>query len=399
MAHGIFLPKQKEKWSAFLFLLMIVYVSLRIYRNSFNFDSEQQGGVWNYLSLVYVLCGFYYIMRGRAQNRIFAPFLCYTFIVLLHEVLHVSSLSLANLYYFATAPFFVFVVIVFYCSNARRSKLLIRIIRYCFILIFGLIIYSLLGRRTGRIDDSLLSDVYYLLCYLPIFLLYEEKPVYKIVAILCTGAAIILSDKRAALIGYLVLLGCQFLFFSSHLRRKSRIRNFMVFVLVAVLLYLVYSYFDDTVGIRILFRMSMLQSTGGAGRAQLYSRIVQAFFEMVFGHGRGTILQIPGVSFAAAHSDFLHILYIYGIAPFFVFIGIYVRLFREWVKMKKFSYPYSNLFIGALGVFLILSLFSTFCVAFGYVICGSAFWGLSLADWRAYREGGKIVEINNRNNA
>jgi len=225
---------------------------------------------------------------------------------------------------------------------------------------------------------------------LPLLLMYEKNGIIKIAATVGTGLLIVISEKRVALIAYGLFVFIQYVIADRSIEGRKKIRRSIALILVITGTYFGYRYLLSTIGSRLLFRMSMLAETGGAGRSRIYLAIWNAFCEssiteQLFGHGRGTIALIPGVNHSAAHSDFLHILYVYGVVPFILFCLLYLQLFLEWRKMKKKAYPNASLYLGGYMICLMLSLFSTFCVSFGYVTCGAAFLGIVLADWNQYK--------------
>lgn len=375
----------------FLILLMTVFSLLRIYRNSILFNSGEQGGIWNIIAGVFVIIGIFAILKKRMISKnVFFVLLLYSMLIWVHEFIHFSGFTVNNIYYFITAPYFVFVMFAFYYFHGESKHAVIWIIRISYIAVFSMLVYSFIRFRRGTLEDLLLADVYYPLCLLPILFLFEKKGIVKILATIGTGILIIISEKRAALIGFTVFVLCQYVFSDKNVTRRDKIKKASAIILILATSFYGYLILLNTIGSRLIFRMSMLVDTGGAGRSRIYSAIIKAFFqssiiEQLIGHGRGSIALIPNVNHTSAHSDFLHILYVYGLLPFVLFLMFYVQLFLEWVKMKKSHYPYSSLFFGGYCICLLLSMFSTFCVSFGYVTCGAAFMGLILSDWRKYQ--------------
>lgn len=383
--------KSENRRFVFLILLMSLFSLMRIYRNSIQFNSSQQGGIWNIMAVLFVVVGITALFQNRKiPGGVFATLLLYAVVVWVHEIIHFSGFSANNLYYFITAPYFVFVLYTFFHSYTEKKDSVIWIIRFSFIAISVMLVYSFLRFRRGTLDDLLLADVYYLLCLLPMLMLYEKNEMVKVVATIGTGLLIVISEKRAALIAFALFVFIQYVLGDKSIKKNKKTRRTIALLGVIIGTYFGYRYLLNTVGSRMLFRMSMLAETGGAGRSRMYLAIWEAFressiVEKLLGHGRGTIALIPGVNHSAAHSDFLHILYVYGVLPFVLFCLFYFRLFIEWHKMKRSAYPYASLYLGGLTICLMLSLFSTFCVSFGYVTCGAAFLGIILADWNQYR--------------
>ena len=388
---------ENRRYIALIFL-MSIFSLLRIYRNSIQYSSDQQGGIWNIMAALFVILGIVALFQNRTVSRgVFSTLLLYSTLIWVHEIIHFTGISTNNLYYLITAPYFVFVMYVFYHNYVEDKESVTWIIRFSFIIIFGMLIYSFLRLRRGTLDDLLLADVYYLLCLLPLLMMYEKNGLVKIAATIGTGLLIVISEKRAALIAYGLFVFIQYVIADKSIEGHKKLRRSIALIVVIIGTYFGYRYLLSTIGSRLLFRMSMLAETGGSGRARMYLAIWNAFresniIEKLFGHGRGTIALIPGVNHSAAHSDFLHILYVYGVIPFILFCLFYLQLFLEWRKMKKYAYPNASLYLGGFIICLMLSLFSTFCVSFGYVTCGAAFLGIILSDWNKYKNSREIIK-------
>jgi hypothetical protein len=390
MMAGSRVKKSGASYYLALIAVLIVFSIARIYRNSININSLQQGGIWNVLAAALVLIGLFSFVRLPRKPQAFVPMMVYAVWVWCADLLHAGDLSVYTLYYAITAPYFAFVAFAFYVACPAPSKSVVWVNRMAFFSIAAILFYVLFHLRSGTLEDLLLADVYYALCFLPLLLMYEPKLLVQLAAILATALLLVLSEKRAGLIGFLAFLFCQYMMGQKNEHVRQKLRRPVVLALVLGLCFLGYAYIRADIGSRLLFRMGKLVETGGAGRSRIYLAIWQAFLEsplkeQFFGHGRGSILFVPGVFHASAHSDFFHVLYVYGILPFLLFCSIYFFLFLEWKEMKRWNYPRANLFLGGMLLSGLLSMFSTFCVAFGYVTCGAAFWGVALADWHKFK--------------
>ena len=386
-----------------LILVLTVFSLARIYRNSINVNSLQQGGIWNVLAAALVLIGLFSFLRLPRKPRVFVPMMIYAVWACCADLVHAGDLNVNTLYYAITAPYFAFVAFAFYVACPLPSKSVVWANRIAFFSISAILLYVLFHLRSGALDDLLLADVYYALCCLPLLLMFEPKSSVQLAAILLTALLLVLSEKRTGLIGFLAFLFCHYMMGQKNGHQRKRFGRPAMLAFVLGLCFLVYSHISASMGSRLFFRMGRLVETGGAGRADLYQAIWNAFLasspkEQFFGHGRGSIAEISGVSHLTAHSDFLHVLYIYGLFAFLIFCTIYFLLFLEFREMREWDYPNANLFLGGMLLSGLLSLFSTFCVAFGYVTCGAAFWGVILADWHRFKaDKGARNEIHHGN--
>lgn len=381
----------------FIWLMLLVGIlsALRIYRNSFNYSSTQQGGIWNVITIIFMLFAVFHLLRRR--NHFANPIkilLAYTFMVVFNGLITMQVFSINGLYYLFMIPYFVYVTICFSTVSHMPDNKSTFYVRAIFFIIWLLCMGSIVGFRLGVIRYSMVADSYYVLCMLPLLLMYEPKKSIKLLGTFCTGVIVAFSLKRVGLIAFVMLLLLYYLFEEDRNDVKKKVTTIFKIALLFAVLYAGYLYLAKRYNLNLLERMANLSEDGGSGRDFFYKTIIESYINsdlksQIFGHGRDTLsnILIRNTVHSSAHDDFLEILYNYGLVPAILLFAYYISLISEWIKMRKQKYPNSNIYIAGVSCSLIMSLFSTYCVAFAYVTCGAAFIGYVLGDWQKYKTG------------
>lgn len=377
------------------FFLITVFSILKIYRNSLGYYNVGEGGIWNFIPIVFLIDAFLLVYVMSKKLSLFPRSIKYALASAILSQIHAlfmwDSFSYYKVYSYFMITYYVCVLIVFYVvgkyADTKSNNLL------CMCMIVAILIMAFISIyyfRTNRITFSMISNVYYALCILPFAFVLCKKPVVNWSISIFVGIVILLSGKRAGLIAL-------FAFFVISAFVKALKKDYlealvrMLFLVLAGGFSLVFlnDFVQSHFNIDILGRMTNLINDGGSGRVDLYRDIIEAVRTsdlqyIIFGHGMKSTGNITALT--TAHDDFLEILYDYGIGPTVLFILFYLRLFCEGVQMYKTGYTYSCYFWGEIIISLILSLFSTYCVDFSYVTCGMAFLGFMLAQGQRYSD-------------
>ena len=384
--------KARFKW---LIFLVGILSALRIYRNSFNYSSTQQGGIWNIITIVFMFFALFHLARQRTQfAKPIKILFVYSFLVIINGLISMQSLTISGIYYLLMIPYFVYVTICFSTVGHKPENKSIFFVRFVFFGIWFLGMASIVGFRLGFLRYSMVADCYYVLCLLPLLLMYDSSHSVKLFGTICTGVLIAFSLKRVGFIAYILLLVLYYLFENNEKSVTKKLSTLFRIVVLFTLLYAGYLYLAKVFNLTLLERMARLSEDGGSGRDFFYRTIIDSYINsdlksQIFGHGRDTLsnILVRNTVHSSAHDDFLEVLYNYGLLPAILLFAYYISLIFEWLKMRKQQYPYSNIYIAGVCCSLIMSLFSTYCVAFAYVTCGAAFIGYTLGDWQNYKAG------------
>lgn len=386
------LYQHKERLFLYAMSLLCLLSVTRIYRNSVKYESMQQGGVWNIITLIFwIIAVIVIITRGKKiLNEIpICLAVLYSLTAQFNAFAQIRVFSIFNVYNIMMLSFFTCVMIVFY--HAYHGPLLhkeLLFVRGCVLFIFTFSFYSMFAYRTSTIGFSLVADAYYALCILPFYCMVEKNMQLRKVAYWIVGIIIIFSSKRTGLIAFAL-----FAMLTYTDKNQSFFKRFVLFALSLLLIFYGYSYLVSHYDLNIIDRLTHIAKDGGSGRSWMYARIYRAICKadivpFFFGHGFGSIEKLL-VLYKNAHNDFLEITYSYGFFPCLAFVGYYISCLFTALKMRKLGYPKYRVFLGGILINLILSMFSVYCVGFAYVICGSAFVGYALSDWNYFKRSKK----------
>ncbi len=393
------MTKTKNKPLLFFLITMSAYMFLKIHRNSLDGDSTTQGGIWNVINILFVFSAVCIVFFGklnfaRLPGCIGFAYL-YSGLALFFSIINFKAFSISTLFSLAMILYFPSVMFVFYiCSlwGAGRSEK--RFLMLSFYAVAFFCLYLMVLRIQGQ-KEIYQSDMYFLLCLLPLVFLYrKESGLY--IPLIIVSAVVILSAKRTAALG---LVGAIFVFFlvQAFLQKNVKVffKSFCRLLLVAFVLLLVYQYLASRYDITLLERLGNLEEDGGSGRDDIYRNLWKAIKEApiirwVIGYGDKAVLRVYGRT-SAAHNDFLEIMYDYGIFPLLAIITFYVSMIKECLKMIGARFWGAPAFAAGLVISLFMSMFSNYMVTFTHIIGMAAFWGICLAEWKKYRSDGTLL--------
>ncbi len=370
-------------------VLLMVFCVTKVLRGTDN-ERTTQGGIWNYISLIYyplfLLCLYRY--RSFRVTTIFSVSAIYCIVTALISLLgKTKSMSIELLYQIIMLPYPFLVLGVFYFSfrsverENHAEKLILVTYYICLILNLATISrYQLFGGQR-----PMASDIYYSLCLFPFALVLKQKRQSRILVTILQFFACFLSNKRAGFLGMLCGVVVYYMISLSYSGRKNVIRAAIRLLLLAASVFLVYRfsvYFDNRFKLNIYSRLYRVFEDEGSGRTNLYQTIIRSYRQSeplakLFGHGIGSIRVISSTT--RAHNDFLETLYSYGFFSFACFLSFHVGMVVKAIKMLKKKSPYSAVFMMSIVISAFLSSFSFFLTYFTYVTGMTAFWGYLLA--------------------
>lgn len=236
--------------------------------------------------------------------------------------------------------------------------------------------------------------VYYLLMFLPFTSMINSKILRKILYLLQV-AAVLISNKRTALIALVCYLVCFEWMNNKYVSRKKKVCKAVILILLLVALYIAFPVICEKLNITVFneLRLSHIEEDGGSNRLFIYGQLWKAqknagLIHWGIGSGYNSVLLskicTDGIlgEFVSAHNDFLEVLYDYGIIGLFSYISFFVCMFKTATKMKKDDYKYRIPLICSIIMVLFISLTSHLIIYLNYYAITFAFWALCLADYR-----------------
>ena len=188
-------------------MIMLGISSLtKLYRNSYNYNSTQQGGIWNIVSLLFIFIAFLYYLKN---NKVKIPFaiksaLVYSAFSVFNCLIVEQDMSVFDLYSILMIVFYPCVMLVFYyiglfTNIARRDKIITNIV---FVAIIMIVLLSLISLRAARVDYVMVSIAYYPLCLLPLVMAVNNRNnIWIYTAIVFTFIALLFTNKTKEDIG------------------------------------------------------------------------------------------------------------------------------------------------------------------------------------------------------
>ena len=231
--------KIKQKHIYYIFVLLLcVFMITKILRGSA--DTESQGGIWNYIQVVFIFSGFYVMLRfGKMLLKnipitIFAVFSLYMWFLALFSI---SNFSLSQIFNFITIPYGVMVLVLFYYIGHQTDILIYSKVFNVVFYLMAVIISVTVIRHINLMSpqESGLSDVYYVVSLLPLILVYTRRR-FEFIPFLVTLMTLLLTGKRAGIIIIGVMLLIHYFNFSVK-RVRSFFKNFFSIIILLTILY------------------------------------------------------------------------------------------------------------------------------------------------------------------
>ncbi|KDE62662.1 O-antigen ligase family protein [Fusobacterium necrophorum] len=368
-------------------ILVYIFVITRLLRNSIFYESKTIGGIWNYISLYFLLSylfSMFYKLKYNKKRLIYDMYVMY---ILMSGFLFQISFIFEEVYDLVMMPFYIYIYIyiyrIKYINISYISKKYISL--FYIVTIINIITFFLYIK--GKIAFLMVSNVYYSLCLYPLTLL--NKKLNKLSTFLLF-VALLLSNKRAGLLAFILGIFL-YVFFCKFLK----IRHIFIILFMGFALFIGTELMMRKIELRIVKRISISAITKdkGSGRLDIYSELLKSYIssskiEKLIGIKRNKIVENTGHK--NAHNDFIEILYTKGIIGLILFSLIYIKLFWNIIEMKKEKYEYLGHYVMIMFFNFILSMLSVYFIDFGYSIVGAMVTGYIVLDFDRRKINEKI---------
>lgn len=374
-------------------VVSFLYTVLKMYRNSMAGDTGSAGGIWNVLNISYVALAVLLIMSCIKKSISLPPVIrdgfIYSFYIAGVSLLNPRELSVNMIFSYAMLFYFASVAFTFYYASQKgisKSEYNIYNVMYFVLAVFTL--YLMYSRIALNKTNVYQSDAYFLLCALPLVMLFD-KSTSMYIKIIPLAVCLMMAGKRT---GFLGLAGAFFIYYFIDCVQKKNVDAFLKVAVkvgaVVILFFVAYSFLETKFNLTLLDRMETITTDGGSGRDEIYAGVWQAikssdFFGLFFGKGMNGIQVVFGRK-TGAHNDFLEIMYNYGIFAVILLVNIYAQMIKTCVKMTKSGYPGAKSAGAAIVISILMSLFSNYFVTFTQVTMTATFWGIAVSDWEHY---------------
>lgn len=384
----------------FYFVLLIIGAVFIVLKTIRGFsDTEEHGGLWNYIQLFYIGIGTLILLSKEKNYRslncikLYIIFFLYVWLCALFPFLY-SRMLINQVFNVLTVPYGIMVLLVYFTIGYRNN-----IKQFPFILIICYLVISFIlftAMRLYRVDEGeqgAIADVYYIVGLLPLILLYMPQR-YKMIPFLIAFMCVVMTGKRAAFIAMSLIL--LIYFFLPYSKKGKRINLFLRIIVLSIVLVITYYVVMRLVGrfhLNIFDRLENMESDGGSGRMNRWERIAgilgsdTSFLQLLFGHGTGSVKAAVG---GHAHNDFFEFFFDYGFVSMVLYILFFISIFREGLKMYRHNYPYAREFMCSVAVAFCLAMFSFYAIDCTHITSSSICLGLLLSDWQKYKENGYL---------
>jgi O-antigen ligase len=284
-----------------------------------------------------VLLMFIYLVRGGIEQSLYCSGIavCLTFfaIMLLIHVICAAKHDYVLVVMFARCLYWIVGALTFYRMTLNKQLTINHIQLIAAVLILIVSIYSIFDVISHEYELRRNSYGYLILWLIPLLLI---KPRYKIsffFLLSLTCFAIVFSLKRGTLIA-LVLSSAIFLIMSIKVNpRQRKLFLLLFFALVLVVLATSALRWED---MSVRWADFTEADKIGSGRGTFYRIVIQgwldgSFNQKTFGYGFYSVPDLLGIYWLKetyAHSDWLEILYDYGLVGVVLFAGVHLAIFN-----------------------------------------------------------------------
>ena len=388
--------RKKNRIYLFLLLLVALFLVLKVIRGTT--ITDEQGGIWNIIQVLFVGMGIYILFSNnrsyRSVNviRYYLLFFIYIWILAFFPFITAYRIGVNEWFHFLTIPYGVMVVLIFYSVGGKADlKQYSWVLWFCFVIISILFFRGMQSFRLDAIRSGSTSDVYYIVGLLPIILINTVKK-YKIVPLLIAFSCILMSNKRGA---FFILGALMIIYYVMPDVTKKKANNlFGRLLLVSIVLAASYFFMilmTSLYDFNMLNRMEQIEEDGGSGRWDRWVYLMTMLFgsksvvRLFFGYGRGAACDFTG---GHAHNDFVEFLFDYGVIALILYIVFYVAMIKEGVSMYKHGYLYTREYFCTVAIAIGMSLYSFYAIDCTWITSSSVCFGLLLADWNKYKSNG-----------
>lgn len=284
-----------------------------------------------------------------------------------------------------------------YCLARTNRDVLNSLVKlFLVIFVIGFVVYW-----QGKITQSVVfshgletrsNAIYCIVTVIPILMLLKKKWIVFILMLVTFISTIFSSKRGAAIILLLTMIPIMRSSFSGI--KSSFWKNFILVFMIAGLSYFLLYVSNSFLGGILVDRFSTIEETGGSNRSEMWGYVLNSFvdsnvFQQLFGHGYKAVSIL--IERAAAHNDFVEVLYDYGIIGLIVYIAIHFYLIKKciwlWTKKNEFFLPFVTMYL----TFFTMSMVSILIVQQRYLIYMAVFWGVL----EGLRYNDKYISKNN----
>lgn len=354
------------------FLLFVIYYVMDVifpYNEGDMVDASVRIYPQIAMGLIFAYSLYYFIINFQQLNKIwlFRPFILLLIIMAFYIPFSPERDLYQNFIQFMKMNTASISLFGFYLSIKKTDDYKLFYNLYIVMLLYGLFAlirdYYVVKIVATRFVSNDLFDShsgFMLASLIPMTLMLPAKKMRAVIYIILVVATM-LSGQRAASIGAIISLP----FALKYIKGSMNKGNYMFLFIIGVTTIIVLLPAIETAIENIMLRQQHDADRGsiGSGRGEFYMIIIKSFFDsslfnLLFGYGYFSINALLKVKFGlgiSAHNGFLEHLYTFGFLGFFVYLFIFINIYRFYRRLKSKNKNESNLVLMMLFVFLIRS--------------------------------------------
>lgn len=234
-----------------------------------------------------------------------------------------------------------------------------------------------------NLEETTNTSAYYLLYFSPILFCFK-KGWLRSLGFIIISIIILSAAKRGGFIA-LSLAVCVYFYINRVLiarQGNKSVRSIIAILIIFILGYFVMTKLAESDSL-IFRRLLVAQETGGNGRIDIFSQVLNMifnsrFFYFLFGHGFNMV-EVDSSFHLSAHNDFLEMMYDYGIFLFIAYVVLHIMLIRQILIMCKQKSRYAAPMAYSYAIFFVNSNVSHIMIYPIYLVIYSIVWGTILS--------------------
>ncbi|MCE5187388.1 MAG: hypothetical protein LLF76_14810 [Planctomycetaceae bacterium] len=316
----------------------------------------------------------------------------------------VFSTFFSGLYIMSALPFkfirlsyWVWVMVISYYAvlhlNTFKHHVLVIVL---FLPFWGVAFYRMIGIHANL--EMGMNAVFYITFAMPALLLVRSRLV-KYCGLLFIFIAVLFSYKRSAVVSFVTAIPV-YLYAVIAVSKSGRFKKMIPVLLGAtfllIVLFFLFNYVSEAVGLDWGGRMESMTTDRGSGRLDRYIGYLgllrsQSLYAWIMGNGYAATAYTPHGS---AHNDFIEILYDFGLVGAGFYLLFVVQLLKIFFQMKAYKYRHLDAYAVSLVIFFWGSMFSMLAIVPFWHLNLAFFWGWVVADFhnaKRYADDQKIA--------
>lgn len=376
---------KKEKYHI-LYLLLIMVTYIFVSNICAVNDIILPIRIMQYITTV-VLCAFIGIfgvifLWKKYNSKLVANIVCMSILIFFttvigYEKFEYGFLSVANI--IASSLFWSFAFLAAYYIGFENPKAINKsLVITCMLPVF-FVLFLQVKDKIILIKDmyEYSSAVYYLLCLLPFVFLLKVRA-YRMTCIAIIIAAVLISSKRTAIIVLALVMVAYY--FVSMMMKGVRLKGKFKYIFLVAILCVLMGHIISKYNITIFDKLNNMFDDEGSGRLDIYVYTWEMIKNMdtmslIFGRGFNMVYFDLGIGLSA-HTDFLEVIYDYGILGFILYIRLYIIILGYFSRLYKEKSEYAPALMSAIVIMFGMSVTSHLIIYNTYFIYMCIFFGL-----------------------